>query len=130
MQQVKILVDTLQEKVTAQIEAEITKARDAAQALKDRLCGMAEFAALTLEQQEQITRPFSEFTQSVERQKLIAVIRDNLRRFEESDYQRLLSKMTSWAQPTQELMPSGQNKQIHDTQTGFGYRGCKTRTSH
>ncbi|MCY4495634.1 MAG: hypothetical protein OXB92_17460, partial [Acidimicrobiaceae bacterium] len=51
------------------------------------------------EQQEQITRPFNECNATVERQKLIAVIRDTLRRFEESDYQRLLSQMTSWAQP-------------------------------
>ena len=47
MQQVKTLVDTLQEKVTAQIGAEITKAKEAAQSLKDRLCGMAEFSALS-----------------------------------------------------------------------------------
>jgi hypothetical protein len=112
MQQVKISVDSLQEKVTAQIEVEVSKSRDAAQALKERLCGMAEFVALSLEQQDQITRPFTEFIQSVERQKLIAVIRDNLRRFEESDYQRLLSKMASWAQPAQKPIPSSQNKQI------------------
>ena len=112
MQQVKILVDTLQEKVTAQIEVEITKSRDAAKALKKRLCGMAEFVALSLEQQDQITRPFTEFIQSVERQKLIAVIRDNLRRFEESDYQRLLSKMASWAQSPHVPIHSSQNKQI------------------
>jgi hypothetical protein len=30
---------------------------------------------------------------------LIAVIRDTLRRFEEAEYQRLLSKMTAWTQP-------------------------------
>lgn len=112
MQQVKTLVDALQEKLSAQIAAEINKAKDASLSLKDRMCSMAEFAELTPEQQEQITRPFSEFALSVERQKLIAVIRDNLRSFEESDYHRLLSKMTSWAQPTQELMPSGQNKQF------------------
>jgi hypothetical protein len=33
---------------------------------------------------------------------LIAVIRDTLRRFEETEYQRLLSRMTTWAQPTPE----------------------------
>ncbi|EPL61008.1 hypothetical protein B382_18428 [Stutzerimonas stutzeri B1SMN1] len=99
MQQVKMQVETLQEKVTAQIEAEIAKAKETVAALKDRLCGMTEFGALNGEQQEQITRPFNEFNAAIERQKLIAVIRDTLRRFEESDYQRLLSQMTSWAQP-------------------------------
>ncbi|MBE0574417.1 MAG: BREX system P-loop protein BrxC [Desulfuromonadales bacterium] len=99
MQQVKTQIETLQEKVTAQIEAEIAKTKETVAALKGRLCGMAEFSALNGEQQEQITRPFNEFNAAIERQKLIAVIRDTLRRFEESDYQRLLSQMTSWAQP-------------------------------
>lgn len=99
MQQVKTQVETLQEKVTAQIEAEIAKAKETVAALKGRLYGMAEFSALNGEQQEQVTRPFNEFNLGLERQKLIAVIRDTLRRFEESDYQRLLSQMTSWAQP-------------------------------
>ena len=60
---------------------------------------MAEYTALSAEQQAQISQPFNEFIQTVERQKLIAVIRDTLRCFEEAEYQRLLSKMTAWAQP-------------------------------
>jgi len=106
MQQVKTWVDNLQEKVTTQIKAEIASAKSAVDLLKDRLCGMTEFTALSLEQREQITRPFSEFSQSVERQKLIAVIRDTLRCFEESAYQRLLSKLTSWAQPAPTTVPA------------------------
>ncbi|MDQ0291496.1 hypothetical protein J3R75_003603 [Oligosphaera ethanolica] len=107
MQQLKTQVDTLQAKVTAQLEAEIASAKETVAALKGRLCGMAEFGALNGDQQEQITRPFNEFNAAIERQKLMAVIRDTLRRFEESDYQHLLSQMTSWAQPapTPELAP-------------------------
>lgn len=108
MQQVKTQVETLQEKVTAQVEAEIVKAKETVAALKGRLSGMTEFSALNGEQQEQITRPFNEFNVAIERQKLIAVIRDTLRRFEESDYQRLLSQMTSWAQPAPAPEPSPQ----------------------
>ena len=99
MQQVKVLVDTLQVKVTSQIEAEINLAKAATLTLQERLCGMAEYTALSTEQQAQISQPFNEFIQTVERQKLIAVIRDTLRCFEEAEYQRLLSKMTAWAQP-------------------------------
>ncbi len=108
MQQVKAQVETLQEKVTAQIEAEIAKAKETVAALKGRLCGMAEFSVLNGDQQEQVTRPFNEFDAAIERQKLIAVIRDALRRFEESDYQRLLSQMTSWAQPAPTPEPAPQ----------------------
>lgn len=99
MQQVKTLVDTLQEKVGAQIEAAISSAKAASQALKDRLCNMAEFCLLSVEQQVEITQPFNEFTQVIERQKLIAVIRDMQRRFEEKEYQQLLSRLTALSQP-------------------------------
>jgi len=114
MQQVKALVDNLQVKVTTQIGTEITLAKEATEALKDRLCGMAEFAVLSSEQQEQITQPFSEFIQSVERQKLIAVIRDTLRRFEESEYQRLLSKMATLTRPAPQEK-AGQGNQTSTT---------------
>jgi len=120
MQQVKTQVETLQEKVTAQIEAEIAKAKETVAALKGRLCGMAEFGALNGDQQEQITRPFNEFNAAIERQKLIAVIRDTLRRFEESDYQRLLSQMTSWAQPAPAPEPAPQ-----PGKTATPYEGTK-----
>jgi len=60
---------------------------------------MAEFGVLNEEHKDLISRPFDEFNGGIGRQRLIAVIRDTLRRFEESEYQRLLSKMTTWAQP-------------------------------
>jgi hypothetical protein len=119
MQQVKTQVETLQGKVTAQIEAEIAKAKETVAALKGRLCGMAEFSALNGEQQEQVTRPFNEFDAAIERQKLIAVIRDTLRRFEESDYQRLLSQMTTWAQPAPAPEPAPQPGNTARTDEGM-----------
>jgi len=94
MQQVKTQVETLQKKVNARLEAEIAKAGETIAALKERLCGMAEFGTLNSEQQEQITRPFNEFTAAIESRKLIAVIRDTLRRFEEDDYPQLLAQLS------------------------------------
>jgi hypothetical protein len=119
MQHVKSLVDSLQVKVSLQIETEVNLAKAAALALQERLCGMAEYTALSAEQQEQISQPFNEFTQTVERQKLIAVIRDTLRRFEEADYQRLLTKMTTWAQSVS-IQPNDQNddKKINEPAAG------------
>ena len=99
MQQVKSHVDTLQAKVTAQIETEIAMAKESAAYLKDRVRRMEEFDVLSAEQQDQILQPFKAFDADIERHRLIAVIRDTFRRFEENDYQRLLSQMTSWAQP-------------------------------
>ena len=121
MQYLKTLIETLQEKVTAQINEEIVKAKDSVDALKNRLCGMSEFTAFPIEQQNQIAMSFNELAHSIEHQKLIAVIRDTLRRFEDSDYQRLLSKMVSWVQPAQQPPSTVQNGQptvsIPDTRT-------------
>ncbi len=99
MQQVKAQVEILQGKITAQLAAEIDKAKEMVASFKGRISGMSEFGALSGEQQEQLIRPFDEFGTGIERQQLIAVIRDTRRRFEEDDYQRLLSQMASWAQP-------------------------------
>ncbi len=117
IQQVKTQVEMLQEKVNVQIEVEITRAKETVAALKTRLCGMSEFRALNSEQQERITAPFNDFNAVIERQKLIAVIRDNLRRFEEREYQLLLSQMTSWAHeaPTPGPAPErGRNDSLSD----------------
>lgn len=114
MQQIKTLLETLDNKVKVQIDTEISKAKDAVLALKDRLCGMGEFSKLTPEQQEKITSPFDDASREIEHQKLIAVIRDTLRRFEDSEYQRLLSQVSSWAQPALATPPSKKDASTSD----------------
>lgn len=111
MQQVKTQVENLEKKATAQIEVEIAEAKRTVAAFQDRLCGMAEFSALASEQQEQIVRRFSDFNSTLEQQKLIAVIRDNLRRFEENEYQQLLALLSAPQKP--EASPGGQTKKNH-----------------
>lgn len=99
MQRVKALVDALQVKIVGQLSIEIDTARAAVETLARRTRSMAEFTALTTEQQMQIVEPFERCTQSIAQQKLIAVIRDTLRRFEDDEYQRLLSRLSTWAKP-------------------------------
>ena len=106
MQQVKTHMETLHQKLSTQIEAEIIKAKETVEALKGRLCGMTEFGALNTEQRERINRPFDELNEAISHQKLIAVIRDTLRRFEENGYQRLLSQIASLGHPTQTPAPA------------------------
>lgn len=108
MQQMKTQLDALQSKVSAQVEAEIAKAKAKLAGLEDRLSTMAEFRALSKEQQRQVTLAFDECSVTMERQHLIAVIRDTLRRFEENDYPRLLSQITSWAHPAPSPEPAPQ----------------------
>ncbi|MGS0741787.1 BREX system P-loop protein BrxC [Glaciimonas sp. GG7] len=99
MQQIKTLVDALQAKIAGQLSTEIDTAKTAVETLERRIHSMAEFTALSTEQQMQIAEPFERCAQSIARQKLIAVIRDTLRRFEDDEYQRLLSHLSAWAKP-------------------------------
>lgn len=114
MHQVKVLVELLQAKISVQIQKEITSAKAAFANLQERLQGMAEFIALSPEQQSQITKPFSSNVETIEKQMLIAVIRDKLRRFEEEEYQSLLVRMSAMGRVKPEIsarvVPSGDNK--------------------
>lgn len=98
MQQVKRQLETLQKKVADQIESEKGRAKETVDSLKDRLCSMNEFKVLNGEKQEAVIQPFREFNHAINDQNLIAVIRETIRRFEEIEYQRSLSQMTTWAQ--------------------------------
>lgn len=99
MQQLKTQIEHLQEKVASQIDHEISKAKEVISSLNERLCNAEDFNALDDAKQNQLTKPFIDFSAEIEKQKLIAVIRDNLRRFQDNDYPRLLSQMTAWAHP-------------------------------
>jgi len=99
VQLLKTLFDRLEAALSDQRMAELAQAQEAAQMLKSRLCQMAEFSALTPEQQQQLTQPFEAFSEALSQQKLIAVIRENLRRFEETSYQRSLTNLMDWSQP-------------------------------
>jgi hypothetical protein len=94
MQHLKNQIDALREMVAAQVEIEIVLAKENVEALQSRLCSMPEFSALSNNQKDQINQKFSEFVSTVERQKLIAVIRDTQRRFEENEYPRLLALLS------------------------------------
>jgi aspartate/tyrosine/aromatic aminotransferase len=93
MQEIKGMIEFLEKKVKTKVDEEITKAKESVAALQDRLCGMDEFKGLTPEQETRVLEIFSRFCAAIEREGLIAVVRDRLRRFEESDYQRLLAQL-------------------------------------
>jgi energy-coupling factor transporter ATP-binding protein EcfA2 len=99
MQQLKTLVDSLQDEIKNQIDTEIEKATKTVNELKNKLCGMSEFVALKPDQQKEIAEPFDAFCRSIGSHRLIAVIRDTLRRFEEEDYHKLLTRLTQLSQP-------------------------------
>ena len=93
MQQAKILMDTLREKVKDQIKKERDTAVVALHTLADRLAGMDDFPGLKTKEQEKLQAPIKALEQELKQQKLIAVIRDRLRSFEENEYSRLLAEV-------------------------------------
>jgi hypothetical protein len=56
---------------------------------------MEEFARLSEVQQQELTRPFEEYSESLSQEKLIAVIRDRTGRFETETYSELFSRLTA-----------------------------------
>ncbi len=99
MQQVRTLVDTVKDGITQRLQQEKEKAEASVAELNQRLSGMADFAALSAERQQELAAPFDRFIRELEAQTLIAVIRDTLRRFEETEYPRLVQKMDGWIRP-------------------------------
>jgi hypothetical protein len=99
MTRAKSLLDALQARVGALVHQEKAATLGKIDERWHRLAGMAEFTSLTPDQQRQLQQPFDELKRTVERQTLIAVIRDTLYRFDERTYQTLLRQMTTWAQP-------------------------------
>ncbi|MEZ4731589.1 MAG: BREX system P-loop protein BrxC, partial [Caldilineaceae bacterium] len=100
MQQVKTLKDGLEAKVTAQLSSELAKAKEMMAKLQNRVTDMPAFAQLSADQQQQIGGSFGDFIGLLERQKLIAVIRERIRNFEEIEYPRLLTRVNGWIHPT------------------------------
>jgi hypothetical protein len=58
---------------------------------------MAEFGDLTPAQQEQLRAPFDQLRHALERQALIAVIRDKVRQFDNHGYQEAQRQMVTWS---------------------------------
>ena len=114
MQQVKTYLEALKANIAAQVKAEAGKAAGAIATLRDRLVAMDEFIILTGEQQAELERIFETKQNEIEYQRLIAVIRDTLRRFEDEEYPRLLSRLESWGKPGESdsdyKTPEGQGK--------------------
>lgn len=93
IQQLKGQLDSLQ----AQIDDKVTETKETAVAtlttMQQRMHGMAEYQALPEPRQTELDKPFRDMLQSIEQERLIAVIKDRIRYFEEDGFQRLMKQM-------------------------------------
>jgi len=99
LQQAKPQLEGLQQAIANQLASEKASAVCRLAELELRLQGSDEYSGLKPEQQVQLAAPFVEAQQSILGQKRIAMIRDQLRAFEENQYAQLLLKLERMARP-------------------------------
>lgn len=88
-------MESVREQLTARVQEEIDRSRERIEVFRQRLVIMQEFARLSEVQQQELTRPFEEYSESLSQEKLIAVIRDRTGRFETETYSELFSRLTA-----------------------------------
>lgn len=96
MRRAKALMDELEAAIRKLVTDERDKANQESFDMQEQLRGTDDYQNLTVEQQEEIDRSFEQFRSEVESLKLVAVIRDELRRFRDIKYTELLNEMAQW----------------------------------
>lgn len=102
IQKLKTDYISLQQKIEHQVEAERSNALKAIERLKAKLEGFEEYQSLDVEKQAHLSQAFEEVVAKVNGQSLIAMIRDEARRFEDHRYSSLVQKLMAWNQPEEE----------------------------
>lgn len=105
MNQAKSLLDALQANMTALVQSEQSTALGKVEERWERLTGMAEFGDLTDEQRAALRQPFDELRRTIERQTLVAVIRDTVRHFDDNGYRQQLATMAQWSAQARQPAP-------------------------
>jgi hypothetical protein len=96
MLELKKLVDALAasiEKLLAEIRQE---GREGAESMKKELISMDDFNLLTEGQKGELLQSFSEFDRRIQQQKIVAVVRENIRHFKETEFVNILNKQSGW----------------------------------
>lgn len=99
LQQLKPQLDAFQHAINQQLAQEKAKADERLLELEQRLQDATEFGLLSPTDRERLTKPFGDARQGIQAHKRIAMIRDQLRRFEDEDYPRLLLQLEQLARP-------------------------------
>jgi hypothetical protein len=117
LQQAKPQLDALQQSIANQLAREKANAANRLSELGQRLQGTDEYTALSPDDQAKLTKPFADTGYALQSHKRIAMIRDQLRHFEDERYPQLLLQLEVLAKP----MPvtatpnasEGQSSQAH-----------------
>lgn len=99
LQQAKPQLDALQQSIANQLASEKTDAANRLSELGQRLQGTDEYTELHPDDQAKLTKPFADTGHALQGQKRIAMIRDQLRHFEDERYPQLLLQLEALAKP-------------------------------
>lgn len=102
MQKVNSLLSSLSEELEISVNNALASAVDILRSMQTRMRAMDEYKKLPDVRQAELDQPYQQLIADLERQSLIAVIKDRLRYFEEQGYQKLLAKMVEMATPKPE----------------------------
>jgi hypothetical protein len=102
IQQLKANTDSLSNELNDLLLKEREAAIGSIESLKDKLTGFAEYQALDTDKQQQLASAFDVAIGKLNGQNLIAMLRDEVRRFEEQSYSSLVQQLMTWNQPAPE----------------------------
>jgi hypothetical protein len=95
IQQLKGYLDQLKARIEEKVKQTRAAAEDSLQTMQERMQGMDEYQSLPEPRQAELDKPFKDLRDNIREQKLIAVINDRLRYFEDTGYQNVLSRMVA-----------------------------------
>jgi len=130
LQQLKAKIDVLQQQLDQLLQDEKDKALTSIEELKQKLSGFEQFSALADSQQQQLLEPFDEIGKDLQQQSLIAVIRDDSRRFEDESYSALVTKLMVWSQAKSEPLSTQAESSVPSsikTETDYNTKQIKPR---
>ena len=105
LQQIRPQLDALQQAIDDQVIQERTTAADTLSQLSHRLKGVEGYAQLKADQKDELEKPFAQAHDALARQKRIAMIRDQVRVFEDQKYPQLLTQLDRMLQPVAIHLP-------------------------
>lgn len=106
LQQAKPQLDSLAQAIAEQLASEKDLATQRLTELEQRLQRTDEYAKLTTAQQTTLVQAFADARHSLQGQKRIAMIRDQLRHFEDERYPQVLLQLEGLAKPKSAATPS------------------------
>lgn len=103
IQKLKDDAASLEQKLESHIGEEKQKAMEAIDALESKLHIFEEFKKLDVDKQQRLISVFAESKNRIQSQSLVAMIRDEFRRFEDQRYPEVVEKLMVWNQPGDEI---------------------------